>query len=88
MSEAKQPEETASDPSVRVEGDVMRSCPYCHGTGERDSGGVYPWGEGIFVPCECEYAAANDKATKAEQRRYDEWRDEMRRDATLLDGDA
>ncbi len=28
-------------------------CPYCDGTRERDSGGVYPWGEPIFVPCDC-----------------------------------
>lgn len=26
-------------------------CSLCNGTGELDSGGQYPWGEGIFVSC-------------------------------------
>ncbi len=29
-------------------------CPECQGFGMRDSGGVTPWGEGIFVPCGCD----------------------------------
>lgn len=29
-------------------------CERCKGTGEEDSGGVYPWGEGINVPCQCQ----------------------------------
>ncbi len=28
-------------------------CPECLGTGMRDSGGVYPWGEHISLPCDC-----------------------------------
>ena len=27
-------------------------CPECSNTGLRDTGGVYPWGEGIFVACD------------------------------------
>lgn len=29
------------------------SCVKCNGTGEADSGGVYPWGEGINIQCDC-----------------------------------
>lgn len=29
-------------------------CECCKGTGEEDSGGVYPWGEGITVHCGCQ----------------------------------
>lgn len=29
-------------------------CERCKGAGEEDSGGVYPWGEGINVPCQCQ----------------------------------
>lgn len=29
------------------------SCPECRGTGQRDTGGIYPWGEGIFMECDC-----------------------------------
>ncbi|MGT2083403.1 hypothetical protein SPN34_19925 [Enterobacter hormaechei subsp. xiangfangensis] len=29
------------------------ACHKCNGTGMTDSGGVYPWGEGINVPCDC-----------------------------------
>ena len=32
-------------------------CPECQGTGARDSGGVQPWGEAIYVPCDCSNAA-------------------------------
>lgn len=28
-------------------------CPKCGGSGEADSGGVHPWGEGINIPCDC-----------------------------------
>lgn len=28
-------------------------CPACKGKGERDSGGVHPWGQPIMVPCDC-----------------------------------
>jgi hypothetical protein len=30
-----------------------RICPECKGTGLRDSGGVYPWGEAIMLACDC-----------------------------------
>lgn len=29
------------------------ACPYCHGTGELDSGGTHPWGQPLMIPCEC-----------------------------------
>ena len=32
-------------------------CQKCKGSGEIDSGGVYPWGEGINIPCDCNPAA-------------------------------
>lgn len=31
------------------------SCPICDGSGECDSGGTTPWGEGINVRCSCTY---------------------------------
>lgn len=31
----------------------LPECPDCRGTGQRDSGGEYPWGEPIFVSCDC-----------------------------------
>jgi hypothetical protein len=33
---------------------VTPVCPKCQDTGEADSGGVQPWGEGISVPCDCQ----------------------------------
>lgn len=30
-----------------------RSCHECDEDGLRDSGGVYPWGEPVLVPCDC-----------------------------------
>lgn len=42
-----------SELSFKVKNPV---CQKCKGTGEQDSGGVYPWGEGINVPCDCEAA--------------------------------
>lgn len=30
-----------------------KSCPDCRGTGVRDSGGFYSWGEPIRLPCDC-----------------------------------
>ena len=32
------------------------SCPKCNDTGEADSGGVQPWGEGINIACDCRLA--------------------------------
>lgn len=32
---------------------ACEDCPECKGTGLRDSGGVYPWGEYITIPCDC-----------------------------------
>lgn len=31
----------------------MKDCKICDGTGKADSGGVYEWGEPIYVKCEC-----------------------------------
>lgn len=28
-------------------------CPDCKNTGSRDSGGQHPWGEAIYVSCDC-----------------------------------
>lgn len=28
-------------------------CPECRGTGARDSGGTEPWGEAIYLTCDC-----------------------------------
>jgi len=38
-------------------------CPDCMGTGMRDTGGTHPWGETIFVPCDCS-SPTTDEATK------------------------
>lgn len=50
-------------------------CLECNGTGLRDTGGVYPWGEGIFADCGCahthEFRATGrpvDSKTEAEFR--------------------
>lgn len=43
------------------------SCIKCKGTGEQDSGGVYPWGEGINIPCDCEAARQPAPALTDEQ---------------------
>lgn len=58
------------------------NCPECKGTGQRDSGGTYPWGEGIFLACDCDEAiraltpsdasealAARDRQMRAEGMR-------------------
>ena len=29
------------------------TCPKCNNTGLADSGGVYPWGQPILIPCDC-----------------------------------
>lgn len=34
----------------------MTTCPECNDTGERDSGGTHPWGEPIYLPCDCKDA--------------------------------
>jgi hypothetical protein len=31
----------------------MTTCPRCEDTGMADSGGSYPWGEPILIPCDC-----------------------------------
>lgn len=35
----------------------VEACPDCNGTGERDSGGVHPWGEPAMLPCDCDNRA-------------------------------
>ena len=34
----------------------MTTCLECNGTGQRDSGGVHPWGEPIHLACDCKDA--------------------------------
>ena len=34
----------------------MTTCPECNDTGERDSGGTHPWGEPVYLPCDCKDA--------------------------------
>ena len=34
----------------------MTTCPECNDTGERDSGGTHPWGEPVYLPCDCKNA--------------------------------
>lgn len=44
----------------------MSTCERCNGTGLEDSGGVQPWGEQIFVECECRLMERNmEKSRKA-----------------------
>jgi hypothetical protein len=43
-----------------VQNQVKRNCSVCGGTGAADSGGVYEWGETIYLPCEC-FFERNDK---------------------------
>ena len=35
---------------------TMTKCPECGDTGQRDSGGSYPWGETVYLPCDCKDA--------------------------------
>ncbi len=34
----------------------MTKCPECNDTGQRDSGGIHPWGEPVLMPCDCKDA--------------------------------
>jgi hypothetical protein len=34
----------------------MTTCLECNDTGERDSGGTPPWGEPVYLPCDCKDA--------------------------------
>ena len=34
----------------------IKPCPKCNDTGMADSGGVQPWGEPIFIECDCRAA--------------------------------
>jgi len=36
------------------------TCVECGGTGLRDSGGVQPWGDAIFLTCDCDTLSDND----------------------------
>lgn len=47
------------------------NCPECNGTGERDSGGTYPWGAPAMLPCECAPPPASRAAVAA--ARVDGW---------------
>ena len=35
---------------------LARKCPECNDTGQRDSGGIHPWGEPVLMPCDCKDA--------------------------------
>lgn len=48
--------------------DRTKPCPYCNGTGERDSGGTYPWGAPAMIPCNCD---ADEELTSIEQQFMD-----------------
>lgn len=37
-----------------------RPCEQCHGTGDVDSGGTFPWGEPVTVPCACVEACEDE----------------------------
>lgn len=47
----------STDPALRVYQQCLnedaRQCERCKGTGLEDSGGVQPWGESIFIECQC-----------------------------------
>ncbi len=45
----------------------MTTCPECNDTGERDSGGTHPWGEPVYLPCDCKDAEIGKR-----------WRDDAR----------
>ncbi len=34
----------------------MTTCHECNDTGHRDSGGTHPWGEPVYMPCDCKDA--------------------------------
>ena len=34
----------------------MTKCLECSDTGQRDSGGIHPWGEPVLMPCDCKDA--------------------------------
>ena len=52
---ANMDEEPATEPAPKQAEPV--DCKTCNGTGAMDSGGAYPWGEQISVPCYCQAPA-------------------------------
>jgi hypothetical protein len=56
------PEFTPAPESPAVGAPVQRQvrpradCPECKGSGARDSGGTLPWGEPVYLPCDCSAA--------------------------------
>ncbi len=54
---------TSADEATRRDGSRLSEelgptpqCPECNDTGERDSGGTHPWGEPIYLACDCKDA--------------------------------
>lgn len=43
---------------------VKSTCVECEGSGIRDTGGFQPWGDAIFLPCDC--ATLSDKDNEGE----------------------
>ncbi|URR14360.1 DUF551 domain-containing protein [Citrobacter portucalensis] len=44
------------DVAIAAFGAELAPCPKCNDTGMADSGGVQPWGEPIFIECDCRAA--------------------------------
>ena len=44
----------AAEKAQQVDDINVVECQECGGAGERDSGGMQPWGESIMVPCVCQ----------------------------------
>jgi hypothetical protein len=54
---------------------MQTKCPYCNGTGLKDSGGETPWGDEILIPCICtadEIDNLNFKCKKCKKGVYKE----------------
>jgi len=47
-------EDQAGFEGSREQVKINYECQKCKGTGSADSGGVQPWGEQIFIPCDCQ----------------------------------
>ncbi|EPO1082286.1 hypothetical protein ACT6F8_002685 [Cronobacter dublinensis] len=44
------------------------ACPKCGSTGLADSGGVQPWGEPIFIECDCRYTSTTHETDTTSQQ--------------------
>ena len=50
MPNPTDPRAVAAQPALGYDPD----CPECKGTGQRDSGGIHPWGEPAMMMCDCD----------------------------------